>query len=47
VGEWKVSDSFETRGSNWAEGADKNGRHACPISGGFWMRVVVEDEGDA
>lgn len=34
VGEWKVSDSWvivETHGSNWAEGAYKNGRLACPI----------------
>jgi len=34
VDEWEVSDGWvivETQGSNLAEGADKNGRLACPI----------------
>jgi len=34
VDEWETPASWimvETRGSNWVEGADKNGRLACPI----------------
>ena len=34
VDEWEVSDSWvivQTQGSNRGEGADKNGRLACPI----------------